>query len=147
MKSVTFSEVVPVGAAAPVRSGAARFALMLALGMPTLILAAHQLDPSAPLPYIILPVLAGALAPLWAVLPARLDVSTRFDAHHLLRTLDSTLGGLGYERVAPQGGALRYRTSRARWLQKEIAVTVREHSIEVIGPVSTLRALQAGMGR
>jgi hypothetical protein len=147
MKSVTFSEVVPVGAAAPVRGGAVRFALMLALGLPTLILGAHQFDPSAPLPYIVAPVLAGAVAPLWAVLSGKLEVTTRFDAHHLLRTLDSTLGALGYEKIEQHRGALRYRTGSARWLRKEIAVTVREHSIEVVGPVSTLRALQAGMAR
>lgn len=147
MKSVTFSQVVPVRAAAPVRGGAVRYALMLALGLPTLILGAHQLDPSAPLPYIVLPVLAGAVAPLLAVLPGKLEVNTRFDAHHLMRTLDLTLDALGYEKLAQHRGQLRYRTSSARWLQKEISVTVREHSIEVIGPVATLRALHAAMAR
>lgn len=147
MKSVTFSEVVPVGAAAPVRGGAVRCALMLALGLPVLILGAHQLDPSAPLAYIVLPVLAGAVAPLWALLPGKLEVNTRFDAHHLLRTLDNTLGALGYEKLEQHRGALRYRNGGARWLQREIAVTVREHCIEVVGPVSALRAVQAGMAR
>lgn len=147
MKSVTFSEVVPTGAAAPVRGGARRFALMLALGLPALVLGAHQLDPSAPLAYIVLPVLAGAVVPLWAVLSGKLEVKTRFDAHHLLRTVDSTLGALGYEKVEQHRGALRYRTAGARWLQREIAVSVGEHSIEVIGPVPALRALQASMAR
>jgi hypothetical protein len=130
-----------------VRGGAVRYALMLALGLPTMILGAHQLDPSAPLPYIILPVLAGAAAPLWTALSGKLEVTTRFDAHYLLRTLDHTLDGLGYERVEQHRGALRYRTGNAGWLQKEIAVTVREHSIEVTGPVSALRALHASMAR
>jgi hypothetical protein len=126
-----------------VRSGVTWFALTLALGLPALIFAFHQLDPGAPLPFIVLPVLAGGVAPMLALRPGRFEVSTRFDAQHLVRTLETTLGGLGFERVGQRAGTVRYRTQGARWMEKEIAVTVRAHSIEVSGPVPALRALQA----
>lgn len=146
MKSVTFSEVVRV-AGAPASSSAARYALTMALGMPALMAAFHLLDPSAPLPWIVLPVLAGGLAPMLAVLPGRFEVTTRFEAQLLARTLDATLTSLGYAEAGRQRGAVRYRTSGARWLDREVVVTVREHSIVVVGPVPTLRALQARLAR
>jgi hypothetical protein len=143
MKSVTFSEVLPAGPAGPVRSGVTWFALTLALGLPALMFAFHQLDPGAPLPFIVLPVLAGGVAPMLALRPGRFEVSTRFEAQHLVRSLETTLGELGFERVGQRAGTVHYRTQGARWLEKEIAVTVRAHSIEVSGPVPALRALQA----
>lgn len=144
MKSVTFSQVVRV-AASPA-GGAARFALTLALGLPALIVAFHLLDPSAPLPFIVLPVLAGGVAPMLAVLPGRLELTSRFEARLLARTLDETLGALGYAPVAGSRGAARYRTGSG-WMDKEVAVTVGAHSIVIVGPVPTLRALQAAMAR
>jgi hypothetical protein len=84
-------------------------------------------------------------------LPGRLDVTTRFQACHLIGTLDDALSKLGYTPEARAPGSLRYRTSsrsRSRLLAwraprpAEIAVTVRAHALEVTGPVTALLALR-----
>jgi hypothetical protein len=145
MKSVVLSEVVRVDASSAGSAGTrwGRFALTLALGLPLLMLVIHQLDPAAPLAFIVLPALAGGILPVLAAVPGKFEVTTRFEAQHLVRTLDQTLAALGYENVERQPGAVRYRTRPGRWLGKEVAVIVRERTIELVGPVPTLRALQA----
>jgi hypothetical protein len=66
---------------------------------------------------------------------------TRFEACHLVCTLDDALGRLGYAPAERAPGAVRYRTRGG----KEIAVTVRAHALEVTGPVPALRALRRQM--
>lgn len=151
MKSVTFSDIerVPeqmrrspfsLGSPPPVMWLAA----MLALGLPAVMLACHMIDPAAPLAYIVLPVMAGGLMPMAAQMATgRLEVTTRFDACHLVVTLDEALGRLGYAPAERLPGAVRYRARGG----KEIAVTVREHALEVTGPVRALRALRQQMVR
>jgi hypothetical protein len=73
----------------PIRSWRqlARYGATLALGLPAIAMAIHLLDPTAPLAYIVGPVLAGGLLPAFALLPSRFEVNTRFQARHLVGTL------------------------------------------------------------
>lgn len=154
MKSVTFSEIERARYQArrppPLlsRPGMATLGLTLVLGLPALMLVFHLLDPTAPLAYIVVPVLLGGLLPTIQALPGRLEIATRFDACHLVGTLDDTLGKLGYVQAERTTGSLRYRARAARWPQwqnKEIVVAVRSHALEVTGPVAALRALRRQM--
>jgi hypothetical protein len=147
MKSVTFSDIErvaelarrPAVLASPQR--ALLLGLTLALGLPAMMFAFHLFDPAAPLVYIVLPVLAGGLLPMACMMPGRLEVTTRFEACHLVCTLDDALGRLGYAPSERAPGAVRYRARGG----KEIAVTVRAHALEVRGPVPALRALRRQM--
>lgn len=149
MKSVTFSDIVRVPEQARRTSSLgspqrlAWLALTLALGLPALMYAFWQLDPGAPLAYIVLPILAGGLLPTLTMMPGRFEVTTRFEACHLVCTLDNALGRLGYAPAERIPGAVRYCTRGG----KEIAVTVRAHALEVTGPVPALRALRRQMAR
>jgi hypothetical protein len=155
MKSVTFSEVVYAHDAAPwlgrmrPRRRLVSFALLMAAGLACLVLLFHALDPAAPLAFIVAPVLAGGLLPLCALMPARFEVTTRFEARHLLRTVEEGLDSLGYERAAQAGDAVCYRSRHAgwmRWPSKTVEVTLREHMLCIAGPASTLRAVRKTLG-
>jgi hypothetical protein len=150
MKSVTFSDIerAPEQTRRPSPLGlpqrAAWLALTLALGLPALMYVFHVFDPNAPLAYIVLPILAGGLLPMAAqMMTGRFEVTTRFDACHLVVTLDEALGRLGYAPAERLPGAVRYRARGG----KEIAVTVRAHALEVTGPMRALRALREQMDR
>jgi hypothetical protein len=154
MKSVTFSDIERVqdrSRALPSLPAIPRLttlALLLALGLPSLMIAFHLLDPTAPLGYIVVPVLLGGLLPVTRVLPGRFEVTTRFDACHMVLTLDEALDKLGFEQAERAPGAVRYRERGSRWprwLGKEVIVTVRAHALEVTGPVPALRALRLQM--
>jgi hypothetical protein len=154
MKSVTFSDIEPVQTPSHrlPRRGLLRrlasLALLLALGLPALMIAFHLLDPTAPLGYIVVPVLLGGLLPVTQVLPGRFEVKTRFDACHMVVTLDETLSRLGYQQAGRGPGSVRYRARGARWpswLNKEIEVIVKPHALEVVGPMPALRALRLQM--
>jgi hypothetical protein len=156
MKSVTLSDIERVqGRPRSLPSlqsiqGLVMFTLLLALGLPALMIAFHLLDPTAPLGYIVVPVLLGGLLPMSRVLPGRFEVTTRFDACHMVLTLDETLGKLGYDQAERSPGSIRYRARGARWprwLDKEITVNVGEHALEVTGPVRALRALRRNIAR
>lgn len=142
MKNVTFSAVVHDASRLLYSAAAVRrvvlFGLTLALGLPAIMLAFHLLNPAAPLSYIVVPVLAGGLLPVLFKAPGRFEVRTRFDARHMVGTLDQTLGVLGYAQAGGGPGAVRYRAGS----REEIAVTVRDHSLEIVGPFTTLVALQ-----
>jgi len=151
MKSVTFSDIERVQArpralpSLPSIHRLSTLGLLLALGLPALMIVFHQLDPSAPLGFIVIPVLLGALLPATQVLPGRFEVTTRFDACHMMLTMDEALGKLGYEQAARAPGSVRYCARNARWpgwLDKDITVNVREHALDVTGPVPALRALR-----
>lgn len=155
MKSVMFSEVMYAHELAPWLSPArprlrlASFALFMVLGLTGLVLLFRRLDPTAPLEFIVIPVLAGGIIPLLAMMPARFQATTRFEARHLLRTLEDGLAGLGYERMAAAHGLLRYRPRQglgARWPAKEIEVVLCEHELSVSGPALTLHALRKCLG-
>jgi hypothetical protein len=151
MKSVTFSDIErapeqthrrPLSLASPQR--AAVLALTLALGLPALMFGFHLFDPGAPLAFIVLPILAGGLLPMVArMMTGRFEVTTRFDACHLVVTLDEALGRLGYAPCERHPGAVRYVARGG----KEIAVTVCAHALEVTGPMRALRALREQMDR
>jgi hypothetical protein len=152
MKSVTFSEIERVrkGPHRPsLTSQAQRLALLLlclVLGLPALVLVFHLIDPTAPLGYIVVPVLLGGLMPAVArTLPGRFEVTTRFSACHLVGTLDEAMERLGYTLKERGPGTVRYRMRAARWPKwqgADITVTVRDHMLEVTGPMRTLRALR-----
>jgi hypothetical protein len=130
MKSVTFSDIErapeqarrrPLSLASPQR--AAWLALTLALGLPALMFGFHLFDPGAPLAYIVVPILAGGLLPMAArMMTGRFEVTTRFDACHLVVTLDEALGRLGYapcrtpsrRRALPRARRQGDRRDRAR---------------------------------
>jgi hypothetical protein len=155
MKSVTFSEVEYAHDVAPWLSPSQprrrlfSFVLLMAAGLAGLACLFRWLDPTAPLAFIVFPVLAGGLLPLFALMPARFEVTTRFEARHLMRTLDDGLSGLGYEPVAMPPGLLRYRPRSARWLRwpsKEIDITLREHMLCISGPAIAVHALRKCLG-
>lgn len=149
MQNVTLSAVVRDHARRqflfPLRSwrqlGA--YIVTLALGLPVIAFLAHLLDPAAPLAYIVAPVVAGGLLPAFALLPGRLEVNTRFHAHHLTGTLDETMRRLGYTKAEADGADARYRARR--WLSgrdADVAVIFYPHAANITGPLGTLRALQ-----
>jgi hypothetical protein len=155
MRNVTFSDIARIRHPAG-RQGAdvgaqrvAALAVTMVLGLPVLGFAVHLAAPATPLAYIVLPGLAGGLLPLVRGLPARLDVSTRFCACHLVGTLDDAMEKLGYVPAERGPGAVRYRMRARRWgwPGRDVAVTVREHALELTGPASALRALRRRMDR
>jgi len=154
MKSVTFSDIQHARDRACFlpslwsMRGRTVAAMTLALGLPALMMAFHLLDPDAPLGYIVVPVLLGGLLPMMHVLPGRLQVKTRFAAFHLVGTLDDALDKLGYTQTGRAPGTVHYRARAERWPQwqhKEITVTVRDHALEVTGPIAALRELRQQM--
>jgi len=155
MKSVTFSEIVRVRE----RPGflhridtwrqSLPWALTLLAGLPVLVLVLHLIDPDTPLPYLILPAIFGGLLPIFMLRPGRFEMRTRFDAHYMITALDETLGTLGYRRTATDTTSIRYFRPRP-WLRGQegaINVAVREHVLEIVGPVGSLRLLQHRMAR
>lgn len=149
MKNVTLSAVVRDHARrqllCPIRSmrQLRAYAITLALGLPVIAFLTQLLDPTAPLGYIVVPVLAGGLLPAFALLPGRFEIGTRFHACHLAGTLDETLCQLGYTKAEGDGAGARYRTRR--WpggRDADIAVTFHPHAADITGPLGTLRALQ-----
>jgi len=152
MKSVTFSEIERVrkGPHHPTSLAPAQhralLLLSMVLGLPALVFAFHLVDPTAPLGYIVVPVLLGGLLPAIArTLPGRFEVTTRFSACHLVGTLDDAMARLGYAPAERGPGTVRYCMGAAHWPARknaEITVTVRDHLLEVTGPVRTLRALR-----
>jgi hypothetical protein len=152
MKSVTFSEIERVrkGPHRPTSLAPAQhravLLLSMVLGLPALAFAFHLVDTTAPLGYIVVPVLLGGLLPAIArSLPGRFEVTTRFAACHLVGTLDDAMELLGYAPTEREPGTVRYRLRAARWPTSkgtDITVAVRDHMLEVTGPVHTLHALR-----
>ena len=149
MKSVTFSDIERVPEQARQRfplGSSQRLALLgltLGVGLPALIVAFHFFDPGAPLAYIVAPVLAGGLLPMTQMMNGRLQVTTRFDACHLVGTLDDAMLELGFAPTERGPGTVRYLARGG----KEITVIVRAHALEVNGPMPALRALRRQMMR
>ena len=151
MKNVTLSAVVRNHARrqllCPIRTWRqlGQYAATLALGLPAIVVLVHLLDPFAPIACIVAPVLAGGLLPAFAMLPGRFEVNTRFQAHHLVDTLDESLARLGYVKTADDAASLRYRPRRRQWMPNpaaDIAVTLHANAADIAGPLGTLRALQ-----
>ena len=145
MKSVRFSEIVkapPVGLRG--MSPLTAYGLTLAIGMPLLVLALRAFDPEAPLAAIVLPLLAGLALPLGASAPGRLDVGTRFDARHMRITLDASLAALGFSAMSAGPERIRYlKAGASPWRAQAVSVRILPHALEVVGPIPTLRSLQA----
>jgi hypothetical protein len=153
MKNVSLSQVVrtqpPYRLSSPVQSWRELVALTLTLsaGLALLTVLLMMFDPLAPAAWIVIPVLLGGSLPLFAALPGQFDVVTRFDASHLLRTLDASLGDMGY-RPAASGGAgattrCYQRPARLlRWKESTISLSVHQHAITVGGPLPALRQLK-----
>lgn len=153
MKNVTLSAVVRNHARrqllCPIRTWRqlCRYIFTLALGLPVIATLIHLFDPAAPLTYIVVPVVAGGLLPAFLLLPGRFEVNTRFQAHHLLGTLDESLAQLGYVKTVEDAASVRYRPRQRRrpWASDtaaDIAITFRPHAADIAGPLCTLRALQ-----
>ena len=150
MNSITFSEIVRIherpfflGRRATWRQ-LLPWALTLALGLPVLMLVLHFIDPGTPLPFIVLPALAGGLLPVAMMGPGRFEMNTRFDARHMINTLDDALTSLGYRRTASDPDRISYFRPRP-WLRGRegaIVVAVKPHALQVVGPVGSLRLLQ-----
>lgn len=151
MKSVSMSHVVRSHDSyrylCPIQSWSqfVSLALTLTLGLALIAMVFAALDPTAPIAYVVVPVLLGGMAPLFAVLPARFEVSTRFHAHYFLKTLDETIMSMGYAPTESEVGRVRCysrRTGLFHWKESAIAVTVSEHAITVGGPIAVMRQLQ-----
>jgi hypothetical protein len=120
-------------------------AVTLSAGLACIALLFMAIDPTAPVAYVIVPVLLGGLAPVFAALPGQFEVLTRFHAHYFLKTLDQTIVAMGYSADGPTAGRTRhYIRSKGlfNWKENAIAVTLTEHAITVDGPIFTLRMLQ-----
>jgi len=153
MKSVTFSEIERVRERPDflqridIWRQSLPWALTLLAGLPVLVLALHLIDPDTPLPFLVLPAIVGGLLPICMLGPGRFEMRTRFDAHHMLERLDEALETLGYRRMATESTSIRYFRPRP-WLRGQegaINVAVREHVLEIVGPVGSLRLLQHRM--
>lgn len=151
MKSVSLSQVVRSHDSfrflCPIQSWSQliSLALTLAVGLTCIAMLFMAIDPGAPLAYIVIPVLLGGLAPVFAALPARFEVFTRFHASYFLKTLDETILSMGYtptESAVERTRCYRPLTGLFRWKEHAIAVTVNDHAITVGGPVVALRLLQ-----
>lgn len=151
MKSVSLSQVVrsheSFRVVCPIRSWRQllALALVLAAGLTCIALLFMALDPDAPVAYIVVPVLLGGLVPVFAALPGRFEVVTRFHALHFVKTLDATILSMGYAPAAPTAERSRRYSRKAgifHWTDNAIAVTVTEHAITVGGPMFALRMLQ-----
>ena len=150
MKSVTFSEIVRIHERPFFLRRPATWrqlfpwVLTLAVGLPLLILVVHAIDPGTPLSYIVLPAIAGGLMPVAMMGPGRFEMSTRFDANHLIGTLDEALVSLGYRRTGSDPERISYFRPQP-WLRGRegaIVVAVKPHALQVVGPVGSLRLLQ-----
>ena len=120
-------------------------AVTLSVGLTCIALLFMAIDPTAPMAYIIVPILLGGLAPVFAALPGQFEVATRFHAQYFLKTLDQTIVSMGYSAQLPATGRThRYSrsTSLFNWKEHAIVVTVSEHAITIDGPIFTLRMLQ-----
>jgi hypothetical protein len=103
------------------------------------------LDLTAPIAYVVVPVFLGGMAPVFAVLPARFEVNTRFHARYFVKTLDEAILAMGYAPAESDKERIRCYSRRAglfRWKESAIAVTVSEHAIVIGGPIAAMRQLQ-----
>jgi hypothetical protein len=151
MKSVSLTQVVRSHESyrflCPIQSWSqlVSLALTLTIGLALIAMLFMALDPTAPVAYILIPVLMGGMAPVFAALPARFQVVTRFQAQHFVKTLDEAILSMGYTAAEPEADRGRRYLPQARlfrWKESAIAVTVTEHDITVGGPVFVLRMLQ-----
>jgi hypothetical protein len=150
MKSVSLTQVVRAHESyrflCPIQSWSQllSLALTLTIGLALIAMLFMALDPTAPVAYILIPVLMGGMAPVFAALPARFEVVTRFQARHFLKTLDETILSMGYAAAESEAERTRYlpQARLFRWKESAIAVTVTEHAITVGGPIFVLRMLQ-----
>lgn len=151
MKSVSLSQVVRSHDSyrffCPIQSWSQLLSLTLVLtaGLACIALLFMALDPGAPMAYVVVPVLLGGLAPVFAALPGQFQVVTRFHAQHFVRTLETTILSMGYAPAAAQpDGGRRYSRNAGlfRWNENAIAITVTDHAITVGGPMFALRMLQ-----
>lgn len=153
MNSVTFSEIERVRK----RPGFLQridtwrqslpWALTLLAGLPLLILALHLIDPGTPMPFLVVPVVVGGLLPICMLGPGRFEMRSRADDCQMIARLDEALGALGYRRTAADSTSIRYFRPRP-WLRGQegaIDVAVREHVLEIVGPMGSLRLLQHRM--
>jgi len=154
MQSVIFSEIVRVRERPSFLRRAATWrqlfpwALTLALGLPLLMLALHAIAPETPLHFIVLPALAGGLMPVAMMSPGRFEMRTRVNAEHMLDALDNALVSLGYHRTAADPERISYFRPQP-WLsgrEGAIEVAVKPHTLQVVGPVGSLRLLQQRIG-
>ncbi len=150
MKSVTLSEIVRIRERPFFLRRLATWrqlfpwVLTLAVGLPLLMLVLHAIDPETPLPFIVLPALAGGLMPVAMMGPGRFEMRTRFDAHHMIGALDEALVSLGYRRAVSDPDHISYFRPQP-WLRAReglIEVAVHPHTLQVVGPVGSLRLLQ-----
>ncbi|MES2758350.1 MAG: hypothetical protein V4693_13330 [Pseudomonadota bacterium] len=150
MKSVSMSQVVrahdPIRFLCPIQSWRQLLSLgfTLVVGLTFIAMVCMAIDPSAPVAYILVPVLVGGLAPVFAALPARFQVNTRFHAQYFVKTLDEAILSMGYSATQAADGRTSYQPQARlfRWKENAIEVSVRDHAIVVGGPVFALRMLQ-----
>jgi hypothetical protein len=118
-----------------------RLAVLLAIGLPAIMLAFHFLDPAAAPAYIVLPVLAGGLLPLLMPPTGRFEIAPDGDVHACAAALDGVLGGLGYVRQAAAPRVIRYRL-REPGRERPFDVRVGDSRLAVVGPVAVLQSLR-----
>lgn len=157
MKNFTLSEVrrthSPVCYLWPIQS-ASQFISALAwliVGIGCLAVIIDELDPSVPITGILVSGAIFGCAPLYAVLPARLQLTTGLMATYLVNTVDDYMLDLGYRDSTKDAKTRRYRVACPRWQrwrENEITVAVSgDHTIDVQGPIFALRLLKIRLER
>jgi hypothetical protein len=79
--------------------------------------------------------------------PGRFEMRSRADDCQMIDRLEEALGALGYRRTNADSTSIRYFRPRP-WLRGQegaIDVAVREHVLEIVGPMGSLRLLQHRM--
>jgi hypothetical protein len=150
MKNVELSEIVRTCSAwrwfFPVQSVGqfASFFSLCAACILALAIVLMNLDPGAPLPYVLIPAALGCTSPLFAVLPGRFVIRTGAGGN-VSRTVEAALVRLGYMRSETAATEIRYRAALPGWLhwkENEFSLSVSANAITVSGPIYPLRALR-----
>jgi hypothetical protein len=125
----------------------ASFCSLCAACILTLALVLINIDPLAPLGYVLIPAALGGTSPLFAVLPGRLVIRSRAGANSS-RTVEAALLRLGYVRAETAANGTRYRNSLPGWLhwkESEFSLAIHGDAITVSGPIYPLRVLRKSL--
>jgi hypothetical protein len=158
MKHLTFSQVKRAHGLLrflwPVQSwGQAKtMTLIYAVGLPSMALALHLLDPEEPTWGAMLACVVGGTWALFIHLPGTLEVTTRGEARHFVGEVSDLLRRYGYcgepcgqhcvrftGRVSPR---LHWLPNWLRWKETEIDLAAQDHVIVLRGPKFVLRHLR-----
>ncbi|GGY02056.1 hypothetical protein GJV26_21735 [Massilia dura] len=104
------------------------------------------MEPVPPLFWVSLSAAACASVPLYAVLPARIDITTAMHATAMAALLHRHMAATGYVQTSGDDGIRHYRPVGPRWRRwEESRVSVRvcdESTLRIEGAVLTLKGIE-----